>query len=241
MLKNYVLGALLFLSSGPSIAELPSMRPFATITAGIDFIHVGQSKTVSLIAPFDNFYASDSSYKSSGSFGLAGGLEKNLSERFFWQLGVAGFYNTSMTTSGNVWQFGLPEFNNFHYKYHIQSSRAVAIAKILGTFKQVIHPYISGEIGAAFNKASDYHETPLIREAIPIMPFKSHTQSAFSWGIGAGFDMDINPHFRLGIGYQFVDLGKATLGLSPTQTTNSRLGISNLYDNQIRIQLSALI
>lgn len=53
--------------------------------------------------------------------------------------------------------------------------------------------------------------------------------------------MDVNTTLRLGIGYQFVDLGKVSLGLSPAQATQEHLGISNLYDHQLRFQLTALI
>jgi opacity protein-like surface antigen len=117
----------------------------------------------------------------------------------------------------------------------------VATGKLLSTVYERLHPYVSGELGAAFNAASSYHETPLIDEAVTIAPFSNRTQSSFAWGAGVGVDVDVNTNLRLGLGYQFVDLGKATLGLSPAQETHEHLGISNLYDHQLRFQLTALI
>ncbi len=247
MLKNNILGMLIVSICGQCIAAQQlthiqdiNLRPFAVITAGADFIHTDHSQSLSLIPPFSNYYASNSSYPSSASLGLGGGLEGHPSDRFFWQLGFSGFFNTSLMSTGEVWQFGLPEYNNFDYSYRIRSLRVVATGKLLSTFKQVIHPYVSGELGSAFNAANSYQEIPLIEEAVAIAPFASHTQSSFSWGAGAGIDIDINANLRLGVGYQFVDLGKTTLGLSPVQETREQLGISNLYAHQARVQLTAL-
>lgn len=247
MFKKNILGAMIVGICGQSIAAQQAsnvqdinLHPFAVITAGVDFIHTNHSQNVSLIPPFTNHYASNSSYPTSAGLGLGGGLEGHPSDRFFWQLGFSGFFNTSVTSTGEVWQFGLPGYHNFNYVYHIQSSRVVATGKVLSTFKQVIHPYVSGELGAAFNAASSYQEIPLSEDSVAMSPFAGHTRNSFSWGIGTGVDVDINAHLRIGIGYQFVDLGKTTLGLSPAQATFEQLGISNLYTHQARFQLTAL-
>ena len=120
MLKNYIFGAFIVSVCGQCIAAQQltnirdiNLRPFAVITAGADFIHTNHSQSLSLIPLFANYYASNSSYPGSASLGLGGGLEGHPSDRFFWQLGFSGFFNTSVTSTGEVWQFGLPEFNNF--------------------------------------------------------------------------------------------------------------------------------
>jgi hypothetical protein len=117
-----LLGSSLVYSSQPVNSNFNSnIRSFAGITAGADFIDTGHSQSVTLLPPFNNHYASDSSYPSSGSLGIGGGVEGHPSERYFWQLGVSGFFNTLATNSGEVWQLGLPEFNNFHYSYNVQT------------------------------------------------------------------------------------------------------------------------
>lgn len=146
-----------------------------------------------------------------------------------------------MTASGSIWQFGLPDYENYKYSYQIQSSRVVATGKLLSTYHQKYHPYVSGELGASFNRAVGYNETPLIEEADSMEPFTSRTKSSLSWGIGVGVDVDVRTGLRLGVGYQFADLGKASLGQSLTQETHQTLSINHLYDNQVRIQLTALI
>lgn len=218
-----------------------NLHPFALLAVGADFIRTGESKSITLLPPFSNYYTNHSSYPGSASLGIGGGIEGIYSERFFWQLGASGMFNATVTRWGEVWQMGLPEFNNFQYRYNIQSSRVVAIGKLLSTIYKHYHPYLSGELGAAFNASRSYQETPLIEEAVLIAPFSNHRQSSVAWGIGIGIDWDLNPIARLGLGYQFVNLGKARLGLSPAQTTQEHLSISNLYDHQLRVQLTALI
>lgn len=117
----------------------------------------------------------------------------------------------------------------------------VATGKLLSSYQQKYHPYLSGELGASFNRAFAYNEMPLIEQAGSMAPFRDHTRSAFSWGVGVGVDMDVRSGLRVGVGYQFVDLGKASLGTSPAQDTLETLNISHLYDNQLRFQLIALI
>ncbi|MCL9684364.1 outer membrane protein [Legionella maioricensis] len=246
--KNYIACAVLLLVSESVLAkhllkESTDLifRPFGVFNVGADFIRSGRSQTVTLLPPFSNHYTNSDNYQSSGSLGGGLGIESFKSERLFWQLGVSAYFDSQVTNSGDVWQFGLPEFNNLTYSYQTQYSRIVASGKILSTVKQRIHPYLSGELGVGFNRVSGYHEIPLIPEVLPMSPFRSATQSSFTWGAGVGLDVDLNAPVRLGIGYQFADLGKASLGLSPAQLTNDTLHVSNSYTHQVRIQLTALI
>lgn len=72
-------------------------------------------------------------------------------------------------------------------------------------------------------------------------PFTNHIQTSFAWGVGTGVDMDINANLRVGVGYQFVDFGKAQLGVSPAQQTSETLHVCDLYSQQVRFQVTALI
>lgn len=218
-----------------------SSRPFVTITAGPDFSHVDSAQTLVLLPPFTNHYTSQNSWETSGDLGIAAGLElKTQSKVVAYQLGIAGYFNSEIENQGHVWQFGLPEFDNFTYHYRVKPARIMATSKLLGSFKERFHPYLSAELGAAFNRASAYEEVPLIEEAVPMAPFTTHTKSSFAWGAGAGLDMDIDNHLRLGAGYQFADLGKASFGRSAAQLTSQTINLNHLYSHQLRFQLTAL-
>ena len=68
-----------------------------------------------------------------------------------------------------------------------------------------------------------------------------HNQNSFSWGVGVGIDARLNRHIRAGIGYEFSDLGKASLGPTPAALTTQTLSLAHIYANQLRIQFSFLI
>ncbi len=228
-------------SLSPESSYFSTLHSFAVFTAGPEYTHTGRSQTLSLLSPFFNHYTDDTSYQINGLLGFGVGVEGILTEQLSWQLGLSGYFSTEGTSHGRVWQFALPEFENFVYRYSVQSKQLMATGKLLSTMAGHFHPYVSGELGAGFNRARGYSETPLIVEAVPMAPFDNHTKTSFSWGIGVGLDVDIDKTSRLGIGYQFSDLGSARLGLSPAQQSTQSLSISHLYSHQIRFQLTALI
>jgi opacity protein-like surface antigen len=152
------------------------------------------------------------------------------------------YINSRLTPEGHIWQFGVPKFDNFTYAYHIQPLRVMLTSKVLTTLSshQSLHPYFSWELGAAFNRANNYHETPIIPLVAPMSPFSSHTETSFAWGLGIGMDYNVTQHVRAGIGYQFSNLGAASLGSTSAATTNQTLSLSHLYTNQLRFQLTFL-
>lgn len=168
-------------------------------------------------------------------------MEHKQTEQLSWQWGLSGYFNSQISSSGHVWQFAQPEFDNFIYGYTIQSKRVMATGKLLGTIKQTIHPYVSCELGAGFNRASAYKETSLIIEAVPMAPFSDRTHTSLAWGAGGGIDVNINATLRLGLGYQFANLGKTSLGVSPAQRTQQTLSLPHLYSQEVRFQLTAFI
>jgi opacity protein-like surface antigen len=214
---------------------------YASISGGLDFIRTNGNQRLILLDSIPEYYTGHQAYKTSGSVGFGFGLEREFRSNLSWQIGLAGYFNSAVKASGHRWEFGLPDFDNFTYKYQVKSSRAVVTGKLLGTYQEHYHPYMSGELGASFNRASGYSEKPLLDEEFPMEPFSAHTQTSFSWGLGLGVDRDICTVLRLGIGYQFVDLGRASLGRSPVQETHNTLSIPHLYDHQVRVQLTALI
>lgn len=221
--------------------EMPqhTWHPLITVTAGGDFIQTGESQVISS-PPFATRYTGDSSWDATATGGVLLGVEKQLNPLWAYQLGAAAYLNSSAQVTGHIWQFTLPEFDNFVYHYHIQPVRVMAAGKLLGAYQR-FHPYVSAEVGVAFNRASSYQETPLLIEEIPLPPFSAQRTTSFAWGVGAGVDIDVYAKTRLGIGYQFADLGKSALGANPERMTSESLALSHLYSNQIRLQLTYII
>lgn len=218
-------------------------RALATVTLGPDFVQDGRSQTLMLLPPFQNHYTSDSQTETVFDGGLFLGVERALTAQFSEQLGIAGYGDSSFTPQGDVWQFALPKYDNLSYTYQVQHSRVMLAGKVLSTLPQyqAIHPYASLELGVAFNRASVYQETALIPGVLPMPPFSNHSQTSFSYGVGLGAEYTINQHIRLGLGYQFANLGSASLGLTTAETTTQTLSLSHLYTNQLRFQLTYLV
>lgn len=218
-------------------------QPLATFAIGPDFVQKGHAQTLSLLPPFQNHYTNT---KHSGTVADAGvfiGFEHALNDRLWAQLGVAGYVDEQITPKGHVWRFASPAFDTLSYAYQVHHTRAIVEGKLLTSINQSqsIHPYVSGGLGAAFNRASNYQEMPLISGAVPTLPFANHTKTSLSWGIGAGVDYNINSHVRIGAGYQFSDLGKVALGATSAATTQQTLSFAHLRANQLRFQLTFLV
>lgn len=218
-------------------------QPLATITLGADFVQKSRAQTLTLLPPFQNHYTSATSGSSAFDGGLFLGFERAFSQRLQVQIGVSGYGDSNITPSGDVWQFALPVFDNLSYSYRIEHARAMVSGKVLTSLSkhQAIHPYLSGELGVAFNRASSYQEIPLTDGAVPMTPFANHTQNSFSYGVGLGVDYSVNPHLRIGAGYQFADLGRASLGITTAASTTETLSLPHLYTNQLRFQFTYLV
>lgn len=217
-----------------------TFRPYSTLTFAYNNIRTNQEQQLILTPPFNTYFTNGSSNKQSGSAGFAFGVEQEPFSLLFWQLGIAGYVNTPMKIEGNVWDFGLPDYNNFIYHYNIQNIRVVATGKVLSTIKNQVHPYLAGEIGTAFNRSFNYQELPLSFEQVPTIQFTNHNQLSTAWGLGTGIDLDLNDYVRVGAGYQFEDLGKTSLGISLNQSTNQTINFNHLYTHQFLLQLTAL-
>lgn len=236
------------LSSAQSIAGImepivATQRWVSTLTIGADFVNPGQTQTLMLLPPFQNTYTKGNNSQTLTDAGGFVGIEREFNDKLSVQLGVSGYIDEQITLKGSIWQFTLPEFDDLNYKYHIRHARVMATTKLLTTIPQYsqIHPYLSGEIGTAFNHTSDYHETPLETGILPTAPFANHNQTSFAWGIGLGLDYNLNQHVRLGVGYQFSDLGRAALGPTSAALTTQTLNLSHIYVNQLRFQLTILM
>lgn len=217
-------------------------QPLATFTIGPDFVQKGRAQTLTLLPPFENHYTATHRSQTTADFGAFLGVERSFSPSLSAQIGTSVYIDDRLTPKGHVWQFGVPKFDNFTYAYHIQPVRVMLTSKLLTTLSnyQSLHPYVSGEIGAAFNRANSYQEKPTIPFVTPMSPFSSHTESSFAWGLGLGMDYNVTQQVRVGLGYQFSNLGSASLGRATAATTNQTLSLSHLYANQLRFQLTYL-
>lgn len=237
-LSQYVYAGL----EGPAPKTL-LYQPLAIFTLGPDFMKKGQAQTLSPLPPFEKYYTNTYSSTATADGGVFIGVEHTFNDKLCIQLGMSGYADAQMNPEGHVWLFASSEFDTLSYTYNIQHARIMAEGKFITTLNayQTLHPYLSWGVGAAFNQASNYQETALIQDAVPTLPFANHSQTSFTWGVGIGGDYTLNSHVRLGIGYQFANLGSVSLGPTPASTTPQTLSLSHFYTNQLRFQLTFLM
>src|SRR5690606_36303354 len=111
-------------------------RIYEQISASIDTIRMNDSQSLILLVPSPDIFTGQQEHKTSGSLGLGLGIEHEARANLLWQLGLTGYVNSAVQAQGTIWQFGLPDFENSSYSYRVQSSRIMAVGKLLGIYQQ---------------------------------------------------------------------------------------------------------
>jgi opacity protein-like surface antigen len=221
-----------------STLALADTRPVVSISLGSDRATVYSTKTITFITPFQNSYMGTNHYDTEPVIGLFLGGENNFLHGA-WQWGVSYFQSSSFEEDGNVNQFANPAFNNFTYQYQIKSRRVSLEGKLSALFLQIWRPYLSASAGEALNYAYAYTETPLSSAAVPMSPsFAGHTTKSFTYSAGIGIDVEVAEHLRVGAGYRYLNLGNASLGVTPLQADNHTMGNSHIHANEFLAQLT---
>lgn len=239
MRKNLYLAGVCFV--GFFIPFTLNAQTFITLTVGGLFANSGQNQTIT----FDPFYwktfTSNSDWASQIYFGLSIGGRVPLTR--LWELEVGtGYYQTgNLNQNGKIYQYSSPNFQNLNYHYAIQNQRFMVEGKLLNTYNDIYHPYLSVGIGASRNFSYNYQEIPVQDYAISDPFFSGFTQTNFSYSVGIGLNVDVAKKWSIGGGYEYSNLGTAKLGRSPVQTTSQQLNSKTIKASQILLQVNYTI
>jgi opacity protein-like surface antigen len=220
------------------------LHPILTLSAGGISAKVGRTQTLNAENDFSNYQ-----YQNRGGYSgqvIAGGFIGNellLQHDVYLQTGLAFYQPASFLASGMLTQgIDEPSSDQYVYHYRVNSRQILVETKLLGTVHATFHPYLLVGIGAGFNKAYAYTaDLPLYNTFTP--QFTAAQQASFSYSLGAGLDVTMNKHLRIGVGYRFSNLGKANLGsgLLDTQNFAETITQSNLYASHLIAQLTYLV
>jgi opacity protein-like surface antigen len=220
-------------------AQAVVIHPVATVGFGSDTTDMNLSQTITLFAPFQNtYYGHFNDTETIGSLFL--GAEIPFMNKWAWQLGAAYYQNlTPFQPTGLINQFGDPLYGNLNYNFNIQSRRYVFQTKLLYSVYDIWHPYVTGSAGEAVNRSYSYTEIPVTSADVPMQAtFANKTVRSFTYSLGLGVEVDVSTHLRLGLGYSFVNLGRAGLGVIPQQDSTTTLKLNSLNTNEFMMQLS---
>lgn len=240
ILLTGVLSSTAFAGSMGPIDTSSDWRWVGTFSVGPVWESNGQTQTFYLTPEIEKTYAAQQPTHALADGELFIGKQKQLSHALQAQLGLAVSTTSDASLAGQIWDDADPQFANYNYSYKIQHTHLAVKSKLLMDKEFWLMPWISGSLGVGFNNAHAYQNTPLIYEAVVNPNFASHTNSTFTYTLGAGVQKTINQHWQVGLGYEFADWGKSNLGRAAEQTLNSGLQINHFYTNGLLFNLTYL-
>jgi len=208
---------------------------------GWDWAKVGKSQHVKLLDfdPAPDYFKTDNEWSTRPFIGGFLGLEFPIVNQYnLWQTGFSFYQTRVFSTSGVDYFLSEPDFGDREYHYSIRNQRVMFENKWLHQIHKRVYVYLLGGIGAAFNKAYNYHEVSLEPHTPADGIFSEHTKTSFTYSIGLGTEVAFTKHIRAGLGYQFSDLGKVSLGDYNNGNTDDTITTSNTSTNELVMQLS---
>ncbi len=217
-----------------------SWRWVGTISAGPVWEGTGQTQTFYLAPNIIKTYAAEHTTHALFDGEVFVGVQKELPKALLGQIGLAVAATSNAKLSGNIWDDADSTFNNYSYSYQIQHTHVAVKGKLLADRGYWLMPWISASLGVGFNNAHGFQNTPLISEAVTMPIFASNTKTSFTYTLGAGIQKALNPHWQVGMGYEFADWGQSQLNRASGQTLNSGLSLNHLYTNGFLFNLTYL-
>lgn len=118
-------------------------------------------------------------------------------------------YGVSSTVKGEVWQYQLPQFNNYRFSAPLSSTRLMLDFKPRPITWNQLTPYLILGAGASWNAASYDEKANNGIDPAGERSLAKHTQTQWAWDIGVGFDYAFTDRISLTTEYIYAFLGDA--------------------------------
>lgn len=211
-----------------------------SISLGPSWTSAGTTQTLALQPDIQKSYVADNFTRGMFNGELFLGYQFYMVPAIFAQLGFSYALTSDVNLSGSVWEDADPDFNNFKYQYKTFLNNFAVKGKLLFEFSPTWYPFVGGSIGVrGYNRAYNYSETPYIVEEVAPPPFANGTESnVTTYSAEAGLQKVINKNIYVGIGYNYNNWGKVSLGTAAGQTTSSKLTIGNFITSGVRFNVT---
>ena len=218
--------------------QLSPLNWVGTFSIGPTWAQPGSQQTLDLTPQIQKTYTAYEPQNTLANGEVFLGVKKDLPYDLFAHIGVAGALTSQAGLSGQVWDDADAQFNNYVYGYHIQHSHIALKAKVFKDLKYSVLPWISASVGVGFNRANGFHNAAIISEAVVQNNFGNHTQTSFTFTVGAGIQKILTVNWQVGIGYEFADWGQSYLNRAAGQTQGNGLSLRHLYTNGLMFSLT---
>lgn len=204
----------------------PSMGKKFEISAagGADWYNVPDTHLV--ISPFETDSNNIHQITTNGTWKVGVGyyfFEDRLQQQRYLNhlLFEVNVYQTFTTLSGDVWQYELPQFNNYNFSAPVSSTRLMLDAKPTLFTWQRVAPYAILGVGATWNTVS-YRETVTAVGVDPTsaLSLSSNTTTHVAWDVGAGFRVALTDNLSATAEYIYAFLGNGSPANRPANGVN---------------------
>lgn len=161
--------------------------------------------------------------------------------------GILGQWGVALSGAGDADLVGDVYVNDVYsgsqYSYHVNHAAVSLRGKLILDPKIFfIQPYLTASVGAAFNHGFDYLTTPPVNTAVSPRYYDQSTIVGITYSVGGGLQLALNKNWQIGMGYEFADWGRNSLGGAPNTswTINHGPRLSHIYVNQTFVSLSYL-
>lgn len=191
-----------------------------SVAAGPNWPHA--NSTTIVISPLETDSVRTSNVTNDIIWKVGAGLhvfEEKLNQRPFINdlLLELNLYRSSETVKGNVWQYQLPQFNNYSFHAPFTSTRLMLEVKPSLFSWYHISPYPILGVGMGRNSLS-YHESVTDSDVDPNSAhYLSHkTTTNFVYDLGLGARVEWTKCLFVSLEYVYTNLGKASPSGTPT-------------------------
>jgi opacity protein-like surface antigen len=221
-------------------------HPLITLNLGVaSSATVGQTQNFASNFNLEGFYdyLARQRRQNNLNFGAFLGIERLMPERSILQIGAEynqalPFYAKGTLTQGADAQSA----SAYSYQYQVLTRQILLESKLLYMAHADYHPYLLGAVGMACNSVSDY-STSAPSSYVLTRQYQNSLSYSWTYAVGLGFDVDFDERWRVGLGYRFTDLGKASLGQSTIDGVYvaGTLSQRHIYANELMGQLTVMM
>ncbi len=231
------------LSSAPLISNNASSwhsRPELSILLGGSYIPNTMNNQKLQLLPYEIGDYADTFTNQSDAGAFSWGVDALYRFKLNGLLGSSGFIDsfavgvnfaqiTNFQQTGNVLQFGMPEFENYTYVLKLNNSRIMADMDVnFNPVARLIIPFVVGGVGAAQTTVS-YNSVPIAPVESSNFTLSDETSWRFAYQAGAGIKYEVTPNVALSLRYLYANMGKVN---------SATVGNTALLDSPLMVNMS---
>jgi hypothetical protein len=246
MNKRILFLNLLALFSSSVCAEISNFGPYVgTLSVGPAWNSSGENQTFFLNPGIEKTYVPNHSSPRSLNAALFLGVQRPWSKKLQIQAGL-DLANSTQKLSGHIWDDANPLFDNYRYHYKVSHMHLALKGKLIVSNKALLiktqkiplMPWISGSIGAAWNKAENFNNIPITPGTVQTPNFGSQTKTGLSYSLGIGVQYPFSPNWNAGLGYEYSGLGKSELKRASGQTLGTGLSLKSSHSQALLLNIT---